>query len=138
MMIIKFKDGHKIEFKKFGNIWLAESVIWRNNDLLVEQLYKLEAKVAQWFEENAPRKATNKFKARLPLWAEIKHLPFKDQVAYAEYAKNEIVDYLLGDNGYGFPLYCHVGRSLDGSVYCYTGGDWDVTYSVRLCLEGKE
>lgn len=136
-MEIIFKDGHEIEFKQYGNIWLAESVIWRNNDLMVGQLYKLKAEVAQWFEENAPRKATNKFKARLPLWDEIKRLPFKDQIAYAEYTKNEIVDYLIGDSDDIFPLYCHVGCSLDGSFYCYTGGDWEITYSVRLCLEEK-
>ena len=137
-MIIKFKGGNKIEFKQFGDIWLAESVIWRSTELQVKNLYEVKAKVAEWFEKNAPKEAINKFKARLPLWKEIKDLPFKDQVAYEERNKSEITDYLLGDRDEIFPLYCHVGSSFDGSFYCYTGGDWDISFAVRLCLEEKQ
>ena len=139
-MRIKFKDGREIEFRQFGNIWLAETVIWDETELhcSMKELCLVKAKVAEWFDKNAPDGIREKYNARLPLWNDIKRLPFKDQVAYEERNKSEITDYLIGDRDEIFPLYCHVGSSFDGSFYCYTGGDWDISFAVRLCLEEKQ
>ena len=144
-MIIKFKDGQEIEFKQFGKIWLAESVIWEYMLLYSSDgLRQVKAKVAQWFAENAPKELSDRFEARLPLWREIKHLPFKDQIAYREGKTEAIAEYCLGDEiGHenGSPaVFRYVGYSLSFYGWCYCGQDyiWNYHHAVRLCFEEKK
>lgn len=139
-MEIKFKDGHEIEFRKFGEIWLADSVIFKGDELrsLMEEFGLAKAKINQWFDENAPEEIREKYNARLPLWEEIKDLPFKDQIAYAEGRTDTISDYMLGDGDDTDTLICYAGYSYDcGWLSC----DIDYIYvgscPVRLCLEEK-
>ena len=139
-MEIKFKDGHKIEFKKFGNIWLADSVIFEVNELhsSMEELRLVKAKINQWFEESAPEEIREKYNARLPLWEEIKDLPFKDQIAYGYGRTDKISDYLLGDGDDTDTLLCYVGYSYDcGFLSCDIDYVYAGTRPVRLCLEEK-
>ena len=143
-MIIKFKDGHKIEFKKYGNIWLADSVIWEDTKLngSLDKLRKLKVKVSQWFNENAPDGILEKYNARLPLFNEVDNLPLKDRFAYKEGRPYQIADYFLGDEEPVRPVYSGVG---DCDIYTgtfYRGGGEGRSYSyigaVRLCLEEKK
>lgn len=139
-MEIEFKDGHKIEFRKFANIWLADSVIFEVNELhsSMEELRLVKAKINQWFEESAPDEIREKYNARLPLWEEIKALPFKDQIAYAEGRTDKISDYLLGDGDDTDTLLCYVGYSYDcGFLSCDIDYVYAGTRPVRLCLEEK-
>lgn len=146
-MKIKFKDGHEIEFKRFGKIWLAESVIWGDTNLYsLGELLELKKKIKRWFKENAPKEISDKFNARLPLWKEIHPLPFKDQVAYREGKTDQIADYFLGDEGDIYPYCCYVGNSNKVCRLFYSGAsddwdssdDWDASDAIRLCLEEKE
>lgn len=141
-MIIKFRNGHKVKFKKFGKIWLADSVISEETELhgSLDDLRVLKAIVAEWFDKNAPKEIADKFTARLPMWREIKNLPFKDQIAYREDKTDQIADYFLGDEYYNRPVSCSAGGSNDyfGALYCKTYRDWQSTGAVRLCLEEKE
>lgn len=142
-MKIKFKDRKEIEFKKFGNMLLAESVIWEDTDLhgSLEELRKLKARVNAWFKRNAPKEICEKYKVRLPLWKEIKLLQFKDQIAYMEGETNQIINYFLGDEDGSFPIYYSIGyMTRNNGRYmsvCYS--DWGVNGSqgVRLLLEEK-
>lgn len=140
-MSINFKDGHKISFSRFGKIWLAESVIWEGTELhgSLDELRELKAKITQWFEENAPAEIEDRFTARLPMWAEIKALPFKDQLAYKEGRTDQIAEYFLGDEDDTRPVSCDVGVSYHnfGWFYCVAHLDWSVPRAVRLCLEEK-
>ena len=141
-MNIKFKDGHEIEFKKIGEIWLAESVIWEETELhgSLDELRILKAKIAHWFEENAPEEIREEYNARLPFWGEIKALPFKDQVAYMEGRTNRIVDYFLGDEDNDSPIAScmHIDEDDRGRFYCFSNYDWSDKFAVRLCLEKKK
>lgn len=139
-MKIKFKDGHEIEFKKFGNIWLAESVIMEGVGVCAshDDLRILKAHVAQWFKKNAPKEIREKYKASLPLSDEIDHLPLKDQLAYREGKTDEITDYFLGDETVPFPVRCRMRYGNDDKsdyFYCLTGYSWADPSAVRLCLE---
>lgn len=140
-MEIIFKDGKKIEFKQFGNIWLAESVIWEDTDIRgsIDKLRKLKVKVNKWFNKNAPKEIRDRFKVRLPLWNEIEPLPFKDRLAYKEGRTDQLTDYFLGDEDHTHPIRCGVARSLNyyGWFYYQEGYEWAVTGTVRLCLEEK-
>lgn len=137
-MKIKFKNGKEIEFKQFGEVWLAESVIWEKTELhsSLVALRKLKAKVTRWFEENAPEEILTKYKVRLPLWEEIKPLPFKDQVAYKEGRTDQVADYLLGDEDCSYPLYCsHFAGSGRCGFYRDPDNYPNISYAIRLCLE---
>lgn len=141
-MIIKFKDGHEIEFKKCGNIWLAESVIFERLRMRrsIEGLHKLKNEVTEWFEECAPTEIREKYNVRLPLWKDIEALPFKDQIAYAEGKTNRMAEYLLGDENDPFPAYCFAGRSgfHCGLFLCRSKDYWGNGRAIRLCLEEKK
>lgn len=141
-MIIKFKDGRKIEFKRFGEIWFAESAIWEGTELhgSLDELRELKTKIAGWFAENAPEEIRRKYNARLPLWSEVKPLPFKDQITYREGRTDKIVDYFLGDEDHTRPVSSTVGLSEDyfGWFYRFSNYDWSDTFAIRLCLEEKE
>ena len=142
-MNVKFKDGKEIKFKKFGEIWLAESVIWEDTALhgSVTELRELKARVAEWFKENAPEEIREEYNARLPFWGEIKALPFKDQVAYREGKTNHIVVYFLGDEeDYDYPALCNIGCSLKYGDWfcCYAHLTWSIAGAVRLCLEERK
>lgn len=141
-MIIKFKDGHKIKFKRYGEIWLSESVIWEDTNLhgSLEDLRVLKAVIAKWFAKNALEEFADRFTARLPMWGEIKNLPFQDQIAYKEGTINQVSVYLLGDESNDYPAYCNIGHS-DGAYgwfYCYAYLGWSGSSAVRLCLEDKK
>lgn len=141
-MKIKFNDGKEIKFKRFGKIWLAKNAIWDGTELdgSMEELRVLKAKVAEWFDKNASKKFAKRFTARLPLWKEVEHLPFKDQVAYGTKKTDRIAEYLLGDEEYSRPVICRVGLSRNGYgwLYCNAGGDCSYTGPIRLCLEEKQ
>lgn len=139
-MKIKFKDGREIEFKRLGDIWIAENVIWEKTELnrSLENLRKLKVKISQWFAENASEEMREKYNARLPMREEIQSLSFKEQLAYREGKIDQVTDYFLGDEEHGFPVHCRVGIS-DGCCWfgCYSGYAWDDSSAVRLCLEEK-
>lgn len=140
-MNVKFKDGKKIKFQKFGKIWLADSVILEETKLngSVTELRELKAKVAEWFKENAPEDIREKYNVRFPLWKEFKALPFKDRFAYKEGRTDKIAEYFLGDEDNTYPVYCFVGGSNRfGWFCCYADLGWSYKYAVRLCLEEKE
>ena len=141
-MIIKFRNGHKVKFKKFGKIWLADSVISEETELYgsMDDLRVLKAIVAEWFDKNAPKEIADKFTARLPLWKEIENLPFKDQIAYRKGKTDQIANYFLGDDYYDRPVSCSVGGSHDyfGTLYRNAYRDCHSASAVRLCLEEKE
>lgn len=141
-MKIKFRDGREIEFKKYGKIWLAESVIWEGTELhgSLDELRELKTKISRWFAENAPEKIHDRFKARLPLWSEIKALPFKDQIAYREGGTDKIVDYFLGDADHAHPVSgtVHLFEDYFGWFYHFTIYDWSDTFAIRLCLEERK
>lgn len=138
-MVIKFKDGKEIEFKRFGNILLAESVIWEGTQLhgSLDKLRALKAKIAQWFDYNAPKKIREKYKARLPLWEEVRTLPLKDQLAYREGRDDQIADYFLGDEDNIHPAICPLAYFDNGydSYYCYDDIGLSHSIAIRLCLE---
>lgn len=140
-MKIKFKDGHKIEFNKYGNIWFADSVIWEKIQLYdsLDDLRELKAKIDQWFEKNAPDEIREKYNARLPLWREILTLPFKYKIVYRKGKKNQIADYFLGDEeDRTHPIYFTAGY-YNGDSW-FTANDFDfLSYevAVRLCLEER-
>lgn len=141
-MEIIFKDGHKIEFKQFGNIWLAESVIWEETALnygSLKELRKVKVETNKWFRKNAPEEIRKKYNARLPLLEEIIFLPFKDQLAYKEGRTDQVADYFVGDENGPVALRCGVAHSLGsrGRFYYREGFDWAITSAVRLCLEEK-
>lgn len=139
-MEIEFKDGHKIKFAKYGNIWLADSVIWEINKLHspMEELRLVKEKINQWFEENAPQEIHKKYNVRLPLWEEIKALPFNGKMAYGEGRTDIISDYMLGDGDDTDTLLCYVGYSYDcGFLSCDIDYVYAGTRPVRLCLEEK-
>ena len=140
-MEIIFKDGNKIEFKKYGNIWLANNVIWEGTELYgsLDELRELKAKINQWFEENAPEEIRERYNVRPPLWVEISTLPFKDQVAFREGKIDQIAEYFLGDEDDTRPVSCDVGVSYRnfGWFYCVAHLDWSVPRAIRLCLEEK-
>lgn len=136
-MVIRFKDGKEIEFKQFGDIWLAESVIMEETELhdSMDELAELEDDITRWFDENAPEEIREKYIARLPMWDEIAPLRFKDQVAYREGKTDRIADYLLGDGDGACPVICDVGYTHPFGWYCRESGlDWDTTTAIRLCL----
>ena len=140
-MTIKFKDGHEIEFKKHGRIWLAESVIWEGIRLngSLDELRKLKDKTTQWFEENAPKRILRKYNARLPLWEEILPLVFKDRVAYREGRLDQVAYYLLGDEEWSCPFYC--GYLTGNERWGFHSDSEDcqnVEYAIRLCLAKKK
>ncbi len=141
-MIVKFKDGHKIKFKKFGKIWLAESAILEGTELhgSLDELRELKTKIAGWFAENAPEELHRKYNARLPLWSEVKPLPFKDQIAYREGKIDQFAEYFLGDEDSTRPFYCMVRLEKDGFGWlsCFAYFDWSFKLAVRLCLEERE
>lgn len=141
-MQFQFLDGHLITFEKFGKIWLAESVIWEETSLTssLGDLRDLKARVADWFKKCAPKEISDNFSARLPLWEEIKKLPFKDRIACREGRNDQIADYFLGDEDYDRPVSCSVAGSNDyfGALYCKTYRDWQSTGAVRLCLEERK
>lgn len=142
-MKVTFKDGKEIEFRQFGNIWLADSVIWEKakHHGTFDELHALKAEIDKWFEENAPEEILSKYRARLPLRAEIEPLDFKDQIAYSEGKTDHVADYFLGDETDKFPVSCGIDVVKDvyfARFYCYTSHDWSVTDAVRLCLEEKE
>ena len=140
-MKINFKDGHKIEFKKFDRMWLSESVIWESTELhgSLEELRKLKAKIADWLDKCAPDEIRNKFIVRLPVRNDIKMLPLKDQIAYREWTNNKIVDYFLGDEDHDSPIAScmHIDEDDRGRFYCFSNYDWSDKFAVRLCLEEK-
>lgn len=140
-MIIKFKDGHRIRFLRYGDIWLAESVIWEDTVLhaSLEELRALKARITKWFGDNAPERIRDRFTVRLPLWNEIEYLPFKDQIAYKEGKISQITEYLLGDEYRASPLVCNLN-----SVYCPYSWycrdaylEWAGPIAIRLCLEER-
>ena len=138
-MKIKFKDGKEIEFRKFGNIWFADSVILENTKLngSLDELRFLKVKINKWFEENAPREIRGKYKVSLPLWEEIRPLTFKDQLAYREGKTTQAANYFLGDEDRLHPILCGVGVSTDdcGWFCCVDGYAWSRPGAFRLCLE---
>ena len=139
-MEIEFKDGHKIKFAKYGNIWLADSVIFEVNELhsFLEKMRLVKEKINQWFDESAPDEIREKYNARLPLWEEIKALPFKDQIAYAEGRTDRISDYMLGDGDDDETTLSYAGYSYDcGFLSCDIDYVYAGTRPVRLCLEEK-
>lgn len=140
-MEIIFKDGHKIEFRKRGEIWLPKNVIWEETDLggSLDALRELKAKIADWFEDNAPAEIFDRFKARLPLSEEIDLLAPKDKLAYKEGSTDQVVDYFLGNEENSSPIICLVANSYVNYGWCRrsTGFGWSCKGAVRLCLEEK-
>ena len=141
-MVIKFKDGHEIEFRQYGNIWLAESVIWEDTALhngSLKELRKLKAEIHKWFRKNAPEEIRGKYNARLPMRKEIESLPFKEQLAYKDGRNDLIADYFIGDEDGPVAFRCGAARFVGHFGWfsyrkCY---DWAITSAVCLCLEEK-
>ena len=139
-MEIIFKDGHKIEFRKRGEIWLTKNVIWEDTDIRgsIDKLRELKAKIADWFEDNAPAEIFDRFEARLPLSNEIDLLAPKDQLAYKEGSTDQVADYFLGNEENSYPIICLVADSYANYGWRRkTGLGWSYKGAVRLCLEEK-
>lgn len=141
VMTIEFEDGRKIEFKKFDGMWLSESVIWEKTTLRnLLDLRELKAKIAQWFDDNAPEDVKGKYEARLPMWNEIEPLSFKDQVAYGEGETNLVVEYFLGDENHPFPVCCCIGYHYGDNegFRCYIDSHLKPCHAIRICLEERK
>jgi len=140
-MIIKFKDGHEIEFEQSEKIWLSKSVIWEDTKLngSMDELRELKSKIAHWFSENAPEEMRARFTARLPLQNEIKLLSIREGLAYKEGSDEQSDDYFLGDENSPYPVRCHVGISIDeySWFFFYATRGNSGKGDVRLCLEEK-
>ena len=141
-MIIKTIEKKPLKLRKFGKVWIADSVLGEIKEFKYPyELANFEKNELQdWFValSSFPSEIIADYKVRLVRWEDIKDLPYKYKVANSYKDDDKIIDYWLRGE---------LDNSLLSTYQAYnpvTGEMWvdkrigEGKHAIRIVLERKE